>query len=252
MVPTQSIRLLPFVAALLWAVLAAGPAPAHDVATVLQAPAPATLTGTVDELVIEDRVNGTVVHVHTLRQDDGSMVALSGEGSETLQKDSRVEATGNLRGTTLDLTGYSVLAAASPAGGAAAAPDQKQVQGTLVLWHKDYFAEGRGEYGFAVYTDAAQMAPLNLTLSPGMLRPGTKVIASGTTDPDGVTLDTTQITILALPPVKPDQGGGGGPTATTNNVLVMPIKFANSATSDPFTPLEIDQVMRTNTLSTAA
>ena len=256
MIPTQSVRLLPFLAAFLWAVLAAGPTRAHDVTVALDAPAAASLTGTVDELVIEDRVNGTLLHVHTLRQDDGSAATLSGVGAETLQKGSRAEVTGALRGSTLEVTGYSVLAAAPIAdNGSAAAPNEKQVQGTLVLWHKDYFAEGHGEYGFAVYTDAAQMAPLNLTLSPGMLRPGSKVIASGTTGADGVTLDTTQITVLALPSATPNKGGGGGggggPTPTTNNVLVLPITFAGSG-ADPFTTAEIDQVMRTNTLSTAA
>ena len=253
MIPTQSVRLLPFLAALLWGVLAAGPARAHEVTVALDAPAAAALTGTVNELVIEDRVNGTLVHVHTLRQDDGSAATLSGDGAETLQKGSRVEVTGTLRGSTLEVSGYSVLAAAPIADNGSAALDEKQVQGTLVLWHKDYFAEGRGEYGFAVYTESAQMAPLNLTLSPGMLRPGSKVIASGTTDADGVTLDTTQITILALPSATPNHGGGGGggPTPTTNNVLVLPITFAGSP-ADPFTTAEIDQVMRTNTLSTAA
>ena len=53
---------------------------------------------------------------------------------------------------------------------------ETQVPGTLVVWHKDYFAEGRGEYGFGVYTDAAQMTPLNLAAaSPGVLRPGMTV-----------------------------------------------------------------------------
>ena len=93
------------------------------------------------------------------------------------------------------------------------------------------------------------MTPLNLAaVSPGVLRPGMTVSASGTTAADGVTLDTNQITILAMPPAQAQPLG----VTTTNNVLVLPIKFSDSPASDPFTPAQIDQVMRTNTLSTAA
>jgi hypothetical protein len=251
----MNIRPLRLLAAVLFAVLAASTARAHDA----QAPSPlanlpqaatAVITGSVDELVIDDRVNGTLVHLHALRQDDGSVVALSGAGAETLQKGTRVEVTGTLRGVALEVTAYSVLAAASMVDKAERrAPVETQVPGTLVVWHKDYFAEGQGEYGFSVYSDAAQMTPLNLAaVSPGVLRPGMTVSASGTTAADGVTLDTNQITILAMPPAQAQPLG----VTTTNNVLVLPIKFADSPASDPFTPAQIDQVMRTNTLSTAA
>src|SRR5271170_2383605 len=252
---TMNIRPLRLLAAVLFAALAASTARAHDA----QAPSPlanlpqaatAVITGSVDELVIDNRVNGTLVHLHALRQDDGSVVALSGAGAETLQKGTRVEVTGTLRGTALEVTTYSVLAAASMVDKAELrAPVETQVPGTLVVWHKDYFAEGQGEYGFGVYSDAAHMTPLNLAaVSPGVLRPGMTVSASGTTGADGVTLDTNQITILAMPPAQAQPLG----VTTTNNVLVLPIKFSDSPASDPFTPAAIDQVMRTNTLSTAA
>ncbi|HEV2976206.1 MAG TPA: hypothetical protein VG425_01315, partial [Casimicrobiaceae bacterium] len=251
----MNIRPQRLLAAVLFAVLAASAARAHDA----QAPSPlanlpqaatAVITGSVDELVIDDRVNGTLVHLHALRQDDGSVVALSGTGAETLQKGARVEVTGTLRGAALEVTAYSVLAAASMVDKAGrSAPVETQVPGTLVVWHKDYFAEGQGEYGFGVYSDAAQVTPLNLAaVSPGVLRPGMTVSASGTTAADGVTLDTDQITILAMPPAQAQPLG----LTTTNNVLVLPIKFSDSPATDPFTPAQIDQVMRTNTLSTAA
>jgi Bacterial Ig-like domain (group 3) len=246
---TQSIRPWPFLAALLWTVLAVGPTHAHDGLAGLQESSTGVLTGAVEELIIDNRVDGTLTYVHSLRQDDGSVVALSGTGAATLQKGARVEVTGNLRGAALEVTGYSVLAAASPVAKAAAGLNPKEVQGTLVVWHKDYFAESHGEYGFGVHIAAGQMTPLNAPgVSPEMLHPGMTVSASGTTASDGVSLDTTQITILAPAPANPNPLG----TPVTNNVLVMPIKFSNSATTDPFTPAQIDQVMRTNANSTAA
>jgi len=249
MVPTKSIRsLLPLLASVFWAVLTAGPAPAHEVLAGLPEASPAVLAGTVEELVIDNRVDGTVVQLHSLRQDDGSVVALSGPGAASLQKDSRVEVSGNLRGAALEVTGYSVLAAVSPAAKAAVGPEQKVVQGTLVVWHKDYFAEGQGEYGYGVYTAAAQVVPLNVTASPDMLRPGISVSVSGTIASDGVSLEASEVAILALAPANANPAG----VPITNNVLVLPIKFSDSATADPFTPAQIDQVMRTNANSTAA
>ncbi len=251
MVPTtQSVRLLPFLAALLWAAVAAGPTRAHDVTAALPAPSPAVLRGSVSELVIDDRVNGTLVRVHGLRQDNGSVITLSGAQAETLQKGAQVEVSGVLSGDRLEVAASSVLAAAPAVEKAGvSAPGLRVLQGTLVFWHKDYFAEERGEFGLGVH-NGTQMTPLNLAASTDTLRPGMTVSASGTTASDGVTLDATQITILSPPQANPLHGTG--PVVTTNNVLVMPIKFANSASSDPFTPAQIDQVMRTNATSTAA
>src|SRR5438309_6379903 len=55
-------------------------------------------------------------------------------------------------------------------------------------------------------------------------------------------LDANQMTRLAPAPAR------NGPVSQmiTNNVLVMPIKFTDSPASDPFTPAQVDQVMRTN------
>ena len=100
-----------------------------------------------------------------------------------------------------------------------------------------------------VHNGAAQMTPLNLAVVPDTLRVGMTVSATGTTAADGVALDANQVTILGLPAEQASVLAG---VTTTNNVLVMPIKFADSPASDPFTPAAVDQVMRTNANSTAA
>jgi hypothetical protein len=208
-----------------------------------------TATGTVAELVVDDQVEGVTERFLALRLDDGQTVVLTGAGVETLASGARIEVTGTLNGEVLEAAGFSLLPAARVAAKSGTpAAIQKQVQGTLVVWHKDYFAEGRGEYGLGVHDGAAQMTPLNVAVVPDTLRPGMTVSASGTTAADGVALDTNQITILAMPPAQAQPLG----LTTTNNVLVLPIKFSDSPATDPFTPAQIDQVMRTNTLSTAA
>ena len=210
-------------------------------------------TGTVVEVVVDDQVAGVTQRYLGLRLDDGQTVVLTGAGVETLAGGARVEVTGTLSGEVLEATGLSLLPAAQAAAKAGAvAASHRQVQGTLVIFHADYFAQGRGEYNFGVHgvhNGVTQMTPLNLAVVPDTLRVGMTVSAFGTTAADGVALDTTQITILGLPAEQANPLAG---VTTTNNVLVLPIKFSDSPSSDPFTPAQIDQVMRTNADSTAA
>ena len=209
-----------------------------------------TATGTVAEMIVDNRVSGVTLRYLALRIDQGQTVALTGAGLDLLSTGTRVTATGSLIGNTMTVTSASILPAARVAGNAAApAQTQRQVQGRLVVFHKDYFAEGRGEYGLGVHDGATQMTPLNMAVIPDVLRPGMTVSVSGTTAADGLSLDASQITILGLPPAP---GTSIAETTTTNNVLVMPIKFTDSPASDPFTPSQVDQVMRTNAGSVAA
>src|ERR1700682_214252 len=235
--------------------LAAFPLPAHQVdPTGASSPALATsavmATGTVAEIIVDNQVSGVTLRYLALRIDEGQTVALTGAGLDLLSSGTRVTTTGSLTGNVMTVTSVSMLPAVGVARNAAApAQSQRQVQGTLVVFHKDYFAQGRGEYGLGVHDGAAQMTPLNVAVVPDALRLGMTVSASGTTAADGVSLDASQITILRLPPVRTT---GVAAAPTTNNVLVMPIKFTNSPASDPFTPSQVDQVMRTNAGSVAA
>ena len=74
---------------------------------------------------------------------------------------------------------------------------------------------------------------------------GVTVSATGTMAADGITLNATQITILAP---------ACGVASTTNQVLVMPIKSRPSSSGwrPVYTKAQVDQVMRTNANSTAA
>ena len=230
---------------------------AHQVDPAIASPAAQagsalTGTGTVAELIVVDQVAGVTQRYLGLQLDNGQSVVLTGAGVEQLAGGARIEVTGYLGGNTLQVTGFNVLAAAHVAEkNAAPASSTQQVQGTLVIFHKDYFAEGRGEYHFgvhAVHNGATQMTPLNVAVMPERLHPGMTVMATGTTAADGASLDATQVTVLAEAPAQNQPLG----VTTTNQVLVLPIKFADSPAGDPFTTAQIDQVMRTNANSTAA
>src|SRR3989442_1788313 len=224
---------------------------AHQVDPAGASPAPlaasaVTGTGTVAELIVDNRVTNVTRRYLALHFDGGATVELTGTGLDALTSGARVEVTGSLSADTLAVASFSVLPSPKVASKAATA-SQKRVQGTLVIFHKDYFAQGRGEFGLGVHSGAGQMTPLTLPVVPGELQAGMTVSVSGTLAADGVALDASQITILAPPP---EQNGPVVQT-TTNNVLVMPLKFTDSPVGDPFTPAQVDQVMRTNAGSVA-
>ena len=71
-------------------------------------------------------------------------------------------------------------------------------------------------------------------------------------DADNIALDTHRVEVLALAPSsKATAQGFSIQSLTTNNVLVMLVKFTDSAAADAFTPAQVQQVMVTNPGSVA-
>ena len=128
-----------FAIALLLAV-AVLPVRAHDGADAVfatpQAPAASVpqvaTTGTIDELVVDNRVSSVTVRYVVLRLDDGHAVALSGPGLDALPMGPRVEAIGRNAGNTLFVTETHVVTGAqSRDASAASATGTTSAQGTL-------------------------------------------------------------------------------------------------------------------------
>ncbi len=211
----------------------------------------AVLTGTVRQLIVEDRTTGKTTTYQTLRLDDGTAVELIGTPTASLQIGARAQVTGSKTGGKLAVSQFEPLAAPQPMQ-VAAAPSQ--VQGTLTLAHSDDFAGGHGKFGYVVRpVDGGRATPLVLDLMPDTLRNGMQVIATGSVTADAVSLDATSITIIAPPAPKPSTMTSAGPLAlTTNNLLVILVKFSDSPVTDPFTQAQVDAVVRTNANSVAS
>ena len=79
---------------------------------------------------------------------------------------------------------------------------KKAVLGTVALFHKDFFEQGKGEYGLAVRDAADKTTQLNVAAIPDSLSIGMRVSADGQLAADGTSLDVSTITILGLPPVQ--------------------------------------------------
>ncbi len=202
-----------------------------------------TVTGTIRELVIDNRVTGQRNRQVALELDDGRKLVLNGTGLDVLAQNARVEAAGQRSGDALFVTGYHVLAGAATTPRAAA-----QVQGTLAMVHADNFDQGRSSYTYVVRGDDGRVTPLRLAVMPDSLQIGMQVVATGTMASDGVSLEADHITILAAAP--PKAGANDvSPAPITNNVLVVLIKFPG--TTEAFTQAQVDQVTRTNGNSVA-
>jgi hypothetical protein len=208
-----------------------------------------TAAGTIDELVIDNRVDGTTTRYTLLRADDGTVVSLHGANSEGLFKGTRIQATGHRAGDTLQVDSYGVLSGPPPQ--ITAQPSGTgQVQGTLLLAHADDFEHNRGEFKLVVRGDDGHATGLELGIMPDALKSGMAVVAYGTPTPDNLSLNTNRVEVLALgTSSRPKAESFTIQSLTTNKVLVLLVKFTDNV--EPFTPASVQQVMVTNAGSVA-
>ena len=111
------------------------------------------LSGTVNTVAIEDRIQHTNFNYRELRLDDGTIIPLYGQASENLQHGARVRVAGRRMGTPLEAAAVEVLAAPSPSD--PGAETAVEVTGTLAIAHGDDFVAGKSEYVYEVPPTAA-------------------------------------------------------------------------------------------------
>ncbi len=199
-----------------------------------------TATGTVAELTVHT-LGGEELRYFGLKLDLGDTYALNGSGLDTLSRGLHVSATGTVAGKV-----FSVYFIADPQGGSQARTAAKSlvrrtITGTLAVYHKDFFDEGRGEFGLAVGDASGQMTLLNVVTIPDSLQIGMQVTVDGTLALDGSSLDVETISVVALPPARLDTVAGA---PITNTVLVIPIRFSDNG-GDPFNSGQVDTEFQT-------
>ncbi len=187
--------------------------------------------GRVDAIVVSSRVTGQTQRFPILEADDGQRYLL--KNADGLPAGAAVAIAGRVDGRTLYSESASMLA---PVPAAKAAPQRRELTGTLRMFHVDY-GDGRpAEFGYSLVADTGEQAIVDLgTLLP-MLENGARATVSGPTDAGGhISVDT--IEILGPPEVKPRPKAGGpsiSPAAVTTGYIVLPIKFPSNSTA-PFT-----------------
>ncbi|HEY2817046.1 MAG TPA: Ig-like domain repeat protein [Casimicrobiaceae bacterium] len=233
-------------AALFFLTLSATPF-AHDGGTTAPAVvAPERLTGTVEEIVIDDRVTHAMRRYRELRTDDGATIPLQGAVADSLQAGSRVEVVGRRNGKPLDVDSTRTIAAPKAAETATI-----QLDGTLSIAHADDFASARSEFIYEIRDDAGNTRRLELASLPAPLHWGMRISVSGRISADGSSLRPARITIIA--PAPEERGGSKGgaiPTKAANPMLLILANFNNTATPS-FTSSQAQQVMTSNSNSVA-
>ena len=209
------------------------------------------VVGTVEELVIEDRVNNTTRSSYGLHLDDGTTVPLTGAGAEALQSNARVVVRGQPNGAQFAVHEVQQLSPLSRSDVAARVANATQVEGTLTIAHADDFATGRSQYLYHVHDDAGGVTTLSVSVLPPELRGGMRIIVSGRRDVAAGSLYPQHITILTAPAQSTElKSGLAQNAAITNSVLVILANFNNTAPPS-YTAAQAQQVMVTNSGSVA-
>src|SRR6202163_3082657 len=239
--------LLRLISAILLVALANFSAAAHQAESTQSNAINATLvtaTGTVAELTVKNQLTGVTLRYFGLKVDQGGSYALTGTGLDTLSDGARINVTGTLVGNVFNVT---LLSSVAPADSAARAilqaKTKKTVSGTLAVYHKDFFQQGRGEYGLAVRDASGKPTQLNVAAIPHSLEIGMLITADGTLAADGSSVDATSITILAPPAAMANEVAAA---PVTNTVLVIPIRFSDTPASDPFNAAAINSEFQTH------
>jgi len=240
---------------LVWGV--ASPAAGHGLESVANegakgiAAAPSTvesLTGSVEEIFIDDRNGKSLLRYRELRLDDGTAIALQGAVADALPVGQKVQIGGRRNGRTFDVESTRKLAAAT-----ASTPVTKteELEGTLAIIHSDDFATGASQFIYELHDDGGRSRRLDLATLPQVLHYGMRLRVAGYAAARDA-LRPTRITILAP---GPDEGGAKRfdveNTATTvNSVLVIMANFSDTA-APGFTSTQAQQVMTSNSTSVA-
>ncbi len=181
--------------------------------------------------------------------DDGKRVPLIGKSFDAFPDGVHAEAIGWLQGSAFTVSDMRTVAM-TKAQTLTQPSANLEVEGTLLLAHLDFLESGRGEYLYTVRDDAGHMTRLNLAGGDG-LAPGMRVIALGSRSIDGRSMDVDDLTIISAAPKKARIEGQPVTQATTNNVLVILVKFTDSPASDPFTQAQVQDVMTNATTGVA-
>src|SRR5215471_3985950 len=185
------------------------------------------VSGTVDELVVDDRVHNKTTSYPLLVQDDGTTVPLVGTQAATLRKGARVGILGRWEGRQFEVAQAQAIAGPAPSTPPTTASD---VEGTLGVIHADDFPSGRSRFIYHVRDDAGGVTSLEVTALPSGLRGGMRILASGQRGSNPSSLRPQRITILA----DPSAPGGAQSlvvekSVTASLVLVIMANFNDTA-----------------------
>ena len=231
-----------------WAV--AHHAPSHRV---LAPDAPAsdtameTVGGTLESLPVRDLRSGASVLYFSLRQADGSRLALRGLPAADAAAGAYVRVEGRRNGDTLFVERSATLRAPDAAFSEAPSATQRHT-GTLEFLHADDFDRGSCDLVYTLKDANGGHVQVRFPVAPEILERGMSLAVDAVPTDDGITVEARAIDIL------PDEVGEKADLDTklsgTTQVLVILIKYADT-TTEPYTQATIQGRVFTDAMSVA-
>ena len=204
--------------------------------------------GTLESLPVLDTRTGASVRYFSLRQADGTRVAVKWMGADEATPGAQVRLEGKRNGDTFFVERSAKLRAPDAAFSEALPADAKRYTGTLEFLHADDFDRGSCDLVYTLKDASGGHVQVRFPVAPEILEKGMSLAVHAVPTSDGVTVEARAIEIL---PDTPDgKADVDAKLSGTTQVLVILIKYSNSAT-EPYTQATIQGRVFTDANSVA-
>jgi hypothetical protein len=200
-------------------------------------------------LSILDFVNGGGrERIYALVGSDGTVTRVSFAAGADVRQGMQLVVSGRVSRGALAVAQQQ---SSSPRKSVAVAPTPVTVEGTLRLLHADNFDGGTSRFFWIVEKDDGGSSELDIPIAPTDMKPGMRVVVTGTRTDAGIAPDS----IVALTQA-PERDASAVVSAQNANVLVILLNFQPTppalSPSEPFTPAAVDTVVFSGASSIAA
>ena len=202
------------------------------------------IAGVVEEIIIDDRVDGSVHRYRELRLADGSAIALRGAIADSLADGDVVALHGKRVGRSFDPSSIRARAKArktSPPTGPGV-----EIEGKLAIVHSDKFGPGVGEFTYEVHEAGGVIRRLDLASLPPPMRWGMRISIGGRLSADGAILRPSRITLLDAGPAPEGAGKRADVDAKAASSALVILANFNNTPLPSLTSAQAQQVMATN------
>src|SRR5687768_3730653 len=206
-----------------------------------------TVGGALESLPVRDLRSGASVRYFSLRQADGSRVAVRGLAAADAAAGAYVRIEGRRNGDTLFVERSATLRAPDASFSEAPSGTRRYV-GTLEFLHADDFERGSCDLVYTLKDASGGHVQVRFPVAPEILERGMSLAVDAVSTDDDITVEARAIDIL------PDETGEKAELDTklsgTTQVLVILIKYADTVT-EPYTQATIQGRVFTDAASVA-
>lgn len=216
-------------------------APANDAAV-------ETIGGTLESLPVRDLRTGASLRYYTLREADGSRVAVKWLGAGATPG-AEVRLEGKRNGDTFFVERSATLRAPDASFSEALPGGTRRYAGKLEFLHADDFDRGSCDLVYTLKDEDGGHVAVRFPVAPEILERGMSLAVDAVPTDDGVTVEARAIEILPQA-AEEKKADVAAKISGTTNVLVILIKYSDT-TTEPFTQATIQGRVFTDSNSVA-